>query len=510
MAVGQATTKQTWLLDEVEIRGIVAKQGAVVGTEVGTSDDFDVAPSDGYQHLVSLIPGSNGVMHCETYPLPHDHTNHDESWPLPQKDSSTAFDVLDPASGTRRPLRIGDHVRVVGRWTIDHHPESCVTRQRGWLRVGCVWPEFHPFRWDDIRLVGPPPASGQEVATLSLAAPLHEEVYLGGWKWMANELAGVASKVFVSDDGSNYHNTVSAALHVDAPPLPSGWTPSAQLLEVVETVTRNGTGAAPDSVRSIARHTSSIDVTATITAPGRIDVGGGLMLGDVNDPANRQSVFQSRYAVGWRPRLAAGPVSVSILPSETAADFDLVVHNVGPDTVTITSAATQGNDAAMFAITSSVPIQVPGSGQATLHGRFTAPTSGLRRTSIVLHSNDPAGDPLLVDATGKTGDTSGRLRVRTEPARIVLGRAVSLSILADDTGSGVPVAGQARVLNYTATGKPTPFQQPTNTPMTVTFFRQKEFDPELKKWIFGDVPSGVVNAPGYDQDPDAEIPFRFS
>ena len=84
---------------------------------------------------------------------------------------------------------------------------------------------------------------------MSLAAPIHEECYLGGGKWLANELAGVSSKIFVADDGANYHNTVSATLHVSAPPLPAGWTAEAALVSVIEAVTANGTG------RGARRHT---------------------------------------------------------------------------------------------------------------------------------------------------------------------------------------------------------------------------------------------------------------
>jgi hypothetical protein len=155
------------------------------------------------------------------------------------------------------------------------HCETCVTRARGLLRVGCVWPELHPFQWDDITLVAPPPPGDEEVATLSLAAPIHEEAYLGGGKWLANELAGVSSKIYVTDDGSNYHSTVTATLHVSAPPLPPGWTADASLVSVVETVTKNGTGAGVDSVRTITSGTGCIDVTATVAAPLTVQLGRG-------------------------------------------------------------------------------------------------------------------------------------------------------------------------------------------------------------------------------------------
>jgi hypothetical protein len=131
-------------------------------------------------------------------------------------------------------LRIGDHVRVVGRWVIDHHPEYCKEswaqdngrpcHRRGWLLIGLPHIELHPFRWDEITLVREPAVNQATVETLSLAAPLYEEQYLGGWKHLANELAGVAGRVFISDDRSNFHQSVSATTHVQAPPPDSGET----------------------------------------------------------------------------------------------------------------------------------------------------------------------------------------------------------------------------------------------------------------------------------------------
>jgi hypothetical protein len=50
-----------------------------------------------------------------------------------------------------------------------------------------------------------------------------------------------------------------------------------------------------------------------------------------------------------------------------------------------------------------------------------------------------------------------------------------------------------------------------NTPFTITFYREKTFDTELKKWIYGPYPSGTVSATsGYQQDANTPVPFRFS
>lgn len=506
MAVGQFVTKQTWLLGDVEIRGVVSVAGATEGDNVGARDDFDITPDHDYQHLVALIPGAKGLMHCETYPLPPEHVNRQAPWPLPRKDDGAVFEVRDPVTGVRRPLKVGDHVRLVGRWTIDHHPETCVTRQRGWLRVGCVWPELHPFDWEDITLVTQPPATGEERATLSLAAPLHEESYLGNGKWFANEVAGVASKVFVSDDGANYHDTVTAHLRVAAPPLPAGWTGDPGLLSVDEVIATNGTGQPPDAVRTITRRPEAIEVDATVTAPATQQLGGGIAVGDVNDPANGRSVFQARYAVSWRLRLDAAAVDVKLSAPATTTEFEVAVENIGPDAVTITSA--ELSDPAAFALLSGVAATVPGHQAVRLRCRFTPPSSGHYRSVLRVHSNDPSGKTLLVPLSGSTSDLTGRLEVLVRPTRIRLGTATEITIITRDGGSGTPVDGTASILNYSASGRPEPFQVPTNQPFTRTLRKHKEFDPETKTWDFEE-PGGDVSVPGYERDPNTRIPFEF-
>ena len=116
--------------------------------------------------------------------------------------------------------------------------------------------EFHPFRWDNITLVKDRNPWEFEEETVSVAAPLHTEVYLGGGKWLADEIAGVASKIFIADDpvegvGSNYHNTVTANAHIKAPKLPSGFTPHSSLIGLQEEVIINGTGQDIAQIRSL-------------------------------------------------------------------------------------------------------------------------------------------------------------------------------------------------------------------------------------------------------------------
>lgn len=509
MAVGQLPTKQTWLLDEVEVRGIVRLGDLPTGAEVGSGDVFDLVPDPDYLHLVSLMPASKGAIHCETYPLPAEQVNHDQSWPLPQKPEDAQFEARDPLTGTRRPLVVGDHIRVVGRWTIDHHPEECITRTRGLLRVGCVWPELHPFRWDDITLVIALPPSGVEEVTLSLAAPLHEEAYLGSWKWAANELAGVAGRVFVADDKSNYHDSVSAEIHVAAPALPTGWTAVRSLLAVDEAVTHNGTDETIDSVRVMTIRDDGLDVTATLTAPPEIMLEGGLRVGDLDGPAKGKSVFQARYRLEWRSRLAAAPVFAQVGAGEADAAFEVRMENLGPDPVTLRSMSTQGGDAAAFVVDWPEQPTVPGGSTAVLRGRFSPPRNGRFSTQIVVASDDPCGRALTVPLSGMTAGMSGRLRVAVRPETVPLGRPGEIAVITEDSGGRVPVPGTASILNYSLDGQPAPFTTPTNEPIGVTLRTARTFDPELHQWIPGELPSGVVKVPGYEEDVPSTIPFKF-
>jgi len=332
MAVGEiVTTKFIWLLDEVEIVGVVHN---IEG------DSFDVEPDFNYRHVISYMRGNNplpwlsvttpGLLHCETYVIDPSRINRTDPWRLPTKPDQP-FKVKLQQGGTR-DLVEGDHVRVVGRWVIDHHPEFCSKpetldppeptrcRDRGWLRVGQCHAEFHPFAWDDISLAEELPPTGTRSLTLSLAAPIHEEQYLGGWKWFANEIAGVAGKVFIADDLSNYHETVSAAVTISAPSIPVSWSEVWRKLVFKETVLRIGTGLTVDQVRAITPRTDGIDVNATVSArrrPGR--------RASIYDPANNQSIFQARYDVSW----TLVGARISCVNKPIREDPDQPIHSVG-------------------------------------------------------------------------------------------------------------------------------------------------------------------------------------
>jgi hypothetical protein len=91
--VGQLVTKQTWLLDNVVIRGIAQQESAFGGTwksigeDVGADDWFDLLPDANYQHLVAMFSGNTkyagGCIHLETYPIPNVQINHVAPWVLP-------------------------------------------------------------------------------------------------------------------------------------------------------------------------------------------------------------------------------------------------------------------------------------------------------------------------------------------------------------------------------------------------------------------------------------------
>jgi len=184
-------TKFVWLLDQVELDGVVSTVG--IKADGSPDDDFDIVPDPNYRHLISYFRGNNplpwqstgrpAAMHLETYPLGFGSINRNVPWSLETKPDAEPFQVRR-RDGTTRDLQVGDHVRVTGRWVIDHHPEFCSwpsgftppepdrCRRRGLLRVGQTHTELHPFDWRNITLVEPPGPYGTG-CRLSLASPLY-------------------------------------------------------------------------------------------------------------------------------------------------------------------------------------------------------------------------------------------------------------------------------------------------------------------------------------------------
>src|SRR5687768_12234527 len=97
-AVGQQVQhKFTWLMDNVEVKGIV-RWIDPKNTEVDPPtepDELGVEPDPNYQHLIAVMPGnhpllfqppgSTGTLLLETYPLTKSDINLDKQWSLPVK-----------------------------------------------------------------------------------------------------------------------------------------------------------------------------------------------------------------------------------------------------------------------------------------------------------------------------------------------------------------------------------------------------------------------------------------
>jgi hypothetical protein len=141
MVVGQSVkNKFTWLLDNVEVKGIVREISAQP-----LGDDYALEPDPNYRHLISYFPGINplmwensdfpGCIHCETYPIEekNESSNRDSAPWLerdrttlkPRKPKDVSFTVFNSLTGQRKDLDMGDHVCIESRWVIDHHPEYC-------------------------------------------------------------------------------------------------------------------------------------------------------------------------------------------------------------------------------------------------------------------------------------------------------------------------------------------------------------------------------------------------
>jgi hypothetical protein len=311
MAVGEyVPTKFVWLLDNVEAVGTIYKIG---------DDDLDIIPDPNYQHLIGYFRGNNplpweptgapGLLHCETYDElykpEHGGINRRDPWPLPQKPDGAPFEVLLPG-GSCRPLKVGDHVRVAGRWVIDHHPEYCSQpkdlfaeaercRYRGWLKVGQTHTELHPFDWQTITLVEPLRPGDIARCTVSLAAPLYEEQYVGDNKWFANELAGVSGHVFIDDQQTNYHTMVSARIQLDASPAPLVPANVYRVIGWGERILKLGQNMRVDDVvRTVSVRSDGIEVQVAINA---MNSDGSQP--SINDPASDRWVFQAEYTVFW-------------------------------------------------------------------------------------------------------------------------------------------------------------------------------------------------------------------
>jgi len=338
--------------------------------------------------------------------------------------------VRDPATGVARPLQVGDHIRVIGRWVLDHHPEWCDNSKTmsppepsrcsfaGPLKAGATHAELHPIRWNQIELVGSTAIVTEE--TVSLAAPLHEEVFLGFWKWAANEFAGVASKIFVNEGRSNYHNTMTANANIKAPALPQGFTGDPLLIGFDETIFANDTGVS--NVRSVTATADGILVSVRIDAPlsvPTLPLGFPplpLNIADPDDPARNRSIFQARYIVYWLRRLRI--IDENGVPYDTDNPFNpawiqlpltavgltpflVYAQTRGPSPVVIKSVRIEDDAEGAFEMAPVNELAVPPGFAADLVGNFKPSHPGTFNARLIILSNDPANERIEIVIQGK-------------------------------------------------------------------------------------------------------------
>jgi hypothetical protein len=390
--------KWTWLLDRIEVTGVVREHPGhpVQADGTITRDDFDLVLDPNHAHMVASNPGSQGALHCETYVEGFEdrsRINHTAPWWLSATKGEETVMVRDPVANTSRPLVVGDHVRMVGRWIIENgHP----TDGGGFLvQHGFVFMELHPFDWTRVELVVPRPPAGVTVEHVALAAPIYEEVFTGDWWW--NRVNSIDNTIYFNENADNFHPTMSADVQIKAPPLPAGFKALTSLVAYDETVHALGTGLRLDDVRTVFVIADGIRVLASVTAPPDMSAPTGennaFFLANQSDPALGRSVFHARYAVWWKPRLVpqSPEVVLSGNPGDTVS-FSVWLDNVGPDPLTII-----GGDLfpASSADTSAFAVSVPANAvivpfaSIELTGRFT-PQSAAHNATLVVRSNDPS------------------------------------------------------------------------------------------------------------------------
>ena len=387
--------KWTWLLDDVEVTGVVAAADPAEpdGTIVG--DNFNVVLSSNHTHMVATNPGSRGVLHCETYRENFDnpsYINHAVPWKWsPTKRWGQKFVVRDPATNTWRDLVVGDHIRLLGRWIIENgHPWG----GGGFLvYYGYVFMELHPFDWTTMELLRPSPAYGVTVEQLSLAAPIYEQVYPASHWW--NRISAIGDTIAISSGAANYHPTMRADARIKAPTLPAGFTTDSSLVGYEEHVQALGTDLVLDDVRSVVVEKDGLRVYASVTASPDLERGtveGPLyVLANHNDPAQGRSIYQAKYRVFWKPRLVPKVAEVNVAASIGAtAPFSVTLENVGPDPLTILELLLGPPLQTDFEVDTPTTTKVPAFGSVTVTGRFKPEPAGQGRAILMVRTNDPS------------------------------------------------------------------------------------------------------------------------
>jgi Cep192 domain 4 len=397
--VRRGVLKWTWLLDRVEVTGFVREHPEHPALEDGTfdRDDFDVVLDPIHAHMVATSPGSRGAVHCETYVEGFEDRsmiNRTAPWWLSAtKGEGVVFMVRHPATNASRALRVGDHVRLVGRWIIENgHPWG----GGGFLVYhGFVFMEFHPVDWTRIELVVPPRASAATVEQIALAAPIYEEVFPNDWWW--NRVNWIGNTIYFNENADNFHATMTADSKIKAPGLPAASSPISSLVAYDETVLALGTGLVLDDVRTVFVEKDGIRVLASVTAPPDMSAPTGennaFFLANQSDPAFGRSIFQARYAVWWKPRLV--PQSPEIVATGSLGQtvgFSIHLDNVGPDPLTIAGVdiydlSPPGQPA--FEVDLPTNPSIAPYGSIELTARFK-PQSAYHKATLIVRSDDPS------------------------------------------------------------------------------------------------------------------------
>lgn len=387
--------KWTWLLDNVEVTGVVAAADPAEPDGTIAGDNFNVVLDSNHTHMVATNPGSRGVLHCETYRENFDnpsYINRAVPWKWsPSKTLGQKFVVRDPATNTWRNLVVGDHIRLLGRWIIENgHPWG----GGGFLvYYGYVFMELHPFDWTTMKLVRPSPAHGATVEQLSLAAPIYEQVYPESWWW--NRISAIGDTIAFRNGAANYHATMSVDARIKAPTLPAGFTASSSLVSYEEDVQALGTGLVLDDVRSVVAEKDGIRVYASVTAAADMEQGtieGPLyVLANYTDPAQGRSIFQAKYRVFWKPRLVPKVAEVNVAASIGAtAPFSITLENVGPDPLTILELLLGPPLQTDFEVDTPTTTMVPAFGSVAVTGRFKPQPAGSGKAILMVRTNDPS------------------------------------------------------------------------------------------------------------------------
>lgn len=197
--IGPMIHRYTLLLERVEILGNVAVPGKSPGEKVGASGVFSLGPLAEWADIITkLLPcraadGSESWLsdpprwiRCVPQPfVSGDHeVNREVPWwgPPAKADDQSDLTYFDPASGSRRPLTVGDLVKVTGSLVLHFQPDACGTREVGdfftgtWeLGSNCL--ELRPYDWQGITGVSPVGRWSPEVRSLAVVAPIYREAF---------------------------------------------------------------------------------------------------------------------------------------------------------------------------------------------------------------------------------------------------------------------------------------------------------------------------------------------